>query len=120
MSYYLYSLHSGGEIVAQKLDDPYEKHSDKIIVSTINCSIGFTRVGDLHVSTVFLGVNHAFMDETPVLFETMVFPLDSYLDEYVQRYHTYAEAKAGHVEAVRKYEKITGIKGRNMRRKFFR
>jgi len=46
------------------------------------------------VSTVFLGLDHAFGDGPPVLFETMVFggPLDGEQD----RYCTWDEAVAGH------------------------
>jgi hypothetical protein len=32
-----------------------------------------TKVGDAEVSTVFLGLDHAFMGGPPILYETMVF-----------------------------------------------
>lgn len=59
-------------------------------------------VDDVRVSTVFLGLDHAFGDGPPLLFETMVFggPHDQWQD----RYSTYDEAEAGHkrvLDAVR-------------------
>lgn len=45
------------------------------------------------VSTVFLVLDHSY-DDTPVLFETMVF--GGKYDQYQERYHTYEEALAGH------------------------
>jgi hypothetical protein len=51
------------------------------------------------VSTVWLGVNHAFGGGPPIIFETMVFGPEN-TDEYMQRYATEAEARAGHAETV--------------------
>lgn len=48
------------------------------------------------VSTVFLGMNHAFDDGPPILWETMVFGIEEYCD----RYRTKAEALEGHEKAV--------------------
>jgi|SRR6185503_9265685 len=52
-------------------------------------------IGDVRVSTVFLGLDHQYGDGPPLLFETMVFggPLDGEMD----RYSTWDEAAAGHV-----------------------
>jgi hypothetical protein len=66
-----------------------------------------TAVNGLLVSTVFLGLDHAFHGGAPELFETMIFPLDdegavncrAALD-YQERYATRAEAIAGHARAV--------------------
>lgn len=51
-------------------------------------------VGDVRVSTVFLGIDHSFGGATPLLFETMIFggPLDQEQD----RYATWEQAEAGH------------------------
>ena len=51
------------------------------------------RDGDIRVSTVFLGLDHAILGESPLLFETMVFggPLDGELDRGL--YTTYGIAK---------------------------
>lgn len=54
--------------------------------------------GDVRVSTVFLGLDHAFGGATPVLFETMVF--GGPLDQEQERYHTRTEAVAGHAAMV--------------------
>lgn len=60
-------------------------------------------VNGLRASTVFLTRDHYFgsdPDHAPVLWETMVFPLDSYADLYTDRYTSRAEALAGHARAV--------------------
>jgi hypothetical protein len=50
------------------------------------------------VSTMFLGLDHNFLGGEPVLFETMIF--GGPLDGEMWRYATYAQAEAGHAEAV--------------------
>ena len=50
---------------------------------------------DVSVSTVFLGLDHAFGGGPPLLFETMVF--GGPLDQEQVRYATWDEADAGHV-----------------------
>jgi hypothetical protein len=60
-----------------------------------------TEIGNVRVSTVFLGLDHNMRSSgDPVLFETMIFggPLDS--EQW--RYATYAQAERGHAEAVTK------------------
>lgn len=63
-----------------------------------------------YVSTVFLTINHCYDGGTPILFETMVFPLDgvgnvaSFLEEECQRYTSYQDALFGHQKMVEKYE----------------
>ncbi len=54
--------------------------------------------GGIVVSTVFLGLNHSFSGETPILFETMVFGGKHH--ELMTRYHTRAEAEQGHQDVV--------------------
>lgn len=58
--------------------------------------VGKTRMGAAVVSTVFLGLNHAFTQSDPILFETMVFWDGHALDSEQERYSTLADAKAGH------------------------
>lgn len=57
-----------------------------------------TDIGDVFVSTVFLGIDHAFGEGAPVLFETMIFGGEH--DQYQERYCTWDEAEKGHQEAV--------------------
>ena len=52
-------------------------------------------IGSGYISTVFLGIDHGFHTNTPVLFETMVFDIDG-MDEECERYCTWDEAEAGH------------------------
>jgi hypothetical protein len=46
------------------------------------------------VSTVWMGLNHAYDDGPPLIFETMIFggPMDQYMD----RYTTEDQARTGH------------------------
>ena|SRR3990167_250941 len=59
-------------------------------------------VGDRRVSTVWLGINHSFGGDNtpPLIFETMIFVGDGWLEIYCDRYSTLEEAGAGHKKAV--------------------
>ena len=58
-----------------------------------------TEIGNVKVSTVFLGIDHSFgAGSKPVLFETMIF--GGKYDQYQVRYHTWDEARKGHQVAV--------------------
>lgn len=60
-----------------------------------------TQIGDVTVSTIFLGLDHSYSDEKkPILYETMVF--GGRPDEYMRRYSTKVEAQKGHDEIVEK------------------
>jgi len=70
-----------------------------------------TQVGQVGISTVFLGLNHNLMGlsgnvflkrNRPVLFETMVF--GGKLDGETRRYRTWKEAESGHKEVVKLVE----------------
>lgn len=64
-----------------------------------NRRVGYDYVGDVRVSTVFLGLDHGFgFSEQPLLFETMVF--GGTHDDLQWRYYTWAEAVAGHKKAL--------------------
>lgn len=59
-----------------------------------------TEIGDVRISTVFLGMDHRFRDEgPPILFETMIF--GGRLDNFQDRCCTWDEAEAMHAEAVK-------------------
>lgn len=63
--------------------------------------IAESTVGEMWVSTVFLGLDHAYLDGPPLLFETMVFPnRDTFADMLCWRYSTKAGAEAGHAAVV--------------------
>ncbi len=57
-------------------------------------------IGDVHISTVFLSVDHNFGGGQPILYESMVF--GGQLNHEQQRYHTRAEALAGHLALVQR------------------
>ena len=61
--------------------------------------------GQVTVSTVFLQIDHSFLNEGPVLFETMIFGGE--WDEYQERYQTYDEAVEGHKRACDMVNKVS-------------
>lgn len=67
-----------------------------------------TKVGDITVSTVFLGLDHSFSsDGPPLIFETMTFGDD---EERCRRYATWDEAVQGHKEIVSMVQGIVSVK----------
>ena len=68
----------------------FENISNRILVKT--------QIGDVQVSTVFLGIDHNFSEDgPPLLYETMIFyPPGAALGDVQDRYATRAEAIAGH------------------------
>ena len=57
-------------------------------------------IGDIVISTVFLGIDHSFdVNGPPLLFETMIFGGE--FDQEQRRYSTWEEAEAGHQEFVK-------------------
>ena len=58
-----------------------------------------TNIGDVNVSTIFLGLDHNFSTGgLPILFETLVF--GGPLDGEMSRYPVWGEAEVGHEEMV--------------------
>lgn len=55
-------------------------------------------VGQVVISTVFIGIDHAFHGGPPVLYETMIFGGEH--DQYEERYHNGVAALAGHDRAI--------------------
>ena len=55
-------------------------------------------VGDVRISTVFLGLDHAWESDIPVLWETMIFGGEH--DQYMDRYTSYEDALEGHQTAL--------------------
>lgn len=71
--------------------------------------VALTTIGDIKISTVFLGLNYTpWLKKTP-LFETMVFGGKLNLER--DRYSTWAQAKAGHRKMVKRVkEALNGLK----------
>lgn len=68
---------------------------------------------DLVVSTVFLGIDHAFGDRPPLLYETLV--RGRVLTGEMERYATRAEAEAGHEAMVARVRAAMADDGEGMR-----
>ena len=56
------------------------------------------RIGDIFISTVFLGIDHAWDSDIPVLWETMIFGGEH--DQYQDRYTSVEDALEGHKTAL--------------------
>jgi hypothetical protein len=66
---------------------------------TFNRFIDESRIGDVRVSTVFIGLDYSFgEDSAPLIFETMIFGGKN--NHYQERYTNYDDARAGHAIAV--------------------
>lgn len=63
--------------------------------------VAVDQVGEYHISTVHLVIDHQYGDGPPLIFETMVFEGGiGGVDLECRRYATEAEALAGHAEVV--------------------
>lgn len=83
----------------------FEHITRKIAVDTLD---------NARVSTVFLGIDHQYIDGLPpILFETMVF--GGILDNWQWRYMTYREAEIGHSRVVKALRLRSRLKRRNAR-----
>lgn len=92
--------------------DHYILDDDHRVVKTDNMSVwavfmsnkkrrvDYTDVGDVEISTVFLGLNHRYIGGgPPLLFETMIFGGEH--DQYCYRYSSWDDAVVGHEMAVK-------------------
>jgi len=81
---------------------PCELMEWSTMLHTTDRHVAVTMVDDVRISTVFLGLDHAFKEGEPLLFETMVF--GGPLDQEMNRYTTWEEAERGHKVMVKKVE----------------
>lgn len=72
---------------------------------TANRRVAEANVGNVCISTVFLGLDHNWGPGEPILFETMVF--GGHFDGQQRRYATWEEAERGHAEMVRMVKEET-------------
>jgi len=79
--------------IPRKIEDMDEfiNHPHQVI------TVKSTNISDILISTVFLGIDHAFGRGEPILFETMIFGGEH--NEYQERYATWEEAEEGHHRA---------------------
>jgi hypothetical protein len=75
-------------------------------LQTADRHVGKDIIGEALVSTVFLGIDHSFGGDVPILFETMIF--GGRHDHWQTRYATREEALAGHNRAVALVEETDG------------
>ncbi len=72
-------------------------------METADRVVAQTTIGDVLVSTVFLGLDHSFGFGPPLFFETLV--MGGEHDDEMRRYSTWDEAEVGHSEMV---DRLTG------------
>jgi hypothetical protein len=77
---------------------------------TADRHVGNNHLRAIHVSTVFLGIDHNFGEGEPLLFETMIF--GGKHDGYQDRYSTYEEAEKGHEKALELVKKSLATKNK--------
>jgi hypothetical protein len=65
---------------------------------TLSRRVALDQLGQIEISTVFLGIDHQWREGPPILFETMVFENGEAGD--CARYSTWEEAEDGHREIV--------------------
>ena len=94
-----YYILKGHEIVETDDITEWSKHFENINERIV----AKTKIGDVEISTVFLGIDHSFGGKTPIVFETMVF--GGKLDQEQERYATYDEAMKGHEEMVKRVKR---------------
>lgn len=70
-----------------------------------------TMVEDIRVSNVFLGIDHGWSSEVPILFETMIF--GGAHNDFQQRYATWEDAESGHAEAVKLAQSCAAMRNSN-------
>lgn len=75
-------------------------------LETADRHVGHDIIGEVGVSTVFLGLDYGFGSAVPVLFETMIF--GGRHNHWTTRYATREEALAGHNRAVALVEETDG------------
>ena len=70
-------------------------------METADRHVAHEEIGQFHISTVFLGIDHNYFGGEPLLFETMVFgPNGHYLDQWQARCSTWDKAEDMHATAV--------------------
>jgi len=70
------------------------QHGEWIEANPERKAVKQEHIGDIFVSTVFLGLDHAWNSDIPVLWETMIFGGEH--DQYQDRYTSVEDALEGH------------------------
>lgn len=79
---------------AQQIEDMSKIKGGKHVANEV--------INGKRISTVWLGLDHQWMDGgKPLIFETMVFNDGGFSELYMDRYSTWQEAEEGHAKAVK-------------------
>lgn len=92
--FYLNDDHTVRKCSAEEWSKQFEEMSE-----AGNRHIRLDHINGKCISTVWLGNNMNFFGAKPLLFETMIFDGDSWMDEYCERYSSWDEAVEGHKKA---------------------
>ena len=77
---------------------PIIQYSEWIEANPERKAVKQEHIGDVRISTVFLGLDHAWNSDIPVLWETMIFGGEH--DQYMDRYTSIEDAIEGHQTAL--------------------
>ena len=91
--YYVLDGHKPVPATLEEWAKMFEETSSRLVARA-----HIARPSEITVSTVFLGIDHGF-GGPPLLFETMIF--GGRHDGWTRRYATWAQAEAGHQDAVK-------------------
>ena len=98
----LYAVDEARNIVTLPTDTPEQRTAALTAIGQGMISgknqVALDFVDGARVSTVFLGIDRAYLDHVPIVFETMVFGGPCHQD--TRRYSTWDEAERGHAEMV--------------------
>lgn len=88
-------------VMAEIASDEFRNYNEWLY-DPVNKNVGNNTVDGYVISTVFLGLDHSYNGDTPVLWETMVFPSKTdFGEQYCRRYMSHADALNGHNKVVR-------------------
>lgn len=98
----MYYDRQGNKITQDEWGKKHREDYEKIVIKTT--------VGKYEISTVWLGLDHGWnKNDAPMIFETMVFPIDGMDDVDCVRYTTEEEAIEGHLKLLRKYKEVESV-----------
>ena len=91
----------GHEVKATPFTESDPEYFMGMCVTIAENWFGHEAIGEIHVSTIFLGIDHAHgFNARPLLFETMIFGGGEDIDLYQVRCCTWDEAMEEHAKAI--------------------
>lgn len=102
----MYFDRKGNPMSMMEWDDKVRDYDYKIIKQDKVKIVSKDKVDEYLVSTIWLGLNHAHFESHKLIFETMIFKVNSSRDVYMERYSTEEQAIEGHSYAVENLDEL--------------